>query len=405
MGDKEVARERQSAMRIDVITVENIGNFSTLSVKLSKQVNIVCGPNGVGKSNLLGVIADAFSGPNTLSRKRAGSKSGSWEITGSHNDKTLKHKRIVEQFSPEDIAKFGWDPSFDPVYFINFRASRDITYKRLPAIQGDRSANTMTYHELASRGVSNKELKSWLVNRALFLHMEKGLSEIQRQNFTLALELLSALDQSVKFDRVDPSSLDIFVVTPAGSVYLEYLSSGFRSVYFILLGLIKEIEFRTPEVPAIQFGGVILIDEIDLHLHPSWQGKIIEVLRVMLPRCQFIVSTHSPHVIQSANPAEVIALRETTNGGAEPYLFDPSEYGFIGWTIEEILTEIMGVSDTRTAAYEAAIASFNTALDKGNAREIQTALDVLDGMLHPSNPLRKVLRIQAASLLAENDQT
>ena len=74
---------------------------------------------------------------------------------------------------------------------------------------------------------------------------------------------------------------------------------------------IKEIEFRFKEqnVLAEEFDGIILIDEVEIHLHPEWQEKIISILRETFPCAQFIVTTHSPHVIQTAEPNQVIALQ------------------------------------------------------------------------------------------------
>lgn len=87
---------------------------------------------------------------------------------------------------------------------------------------------------------------------------------------------------------------------------------------------------------ASNFDGVILIDEIELHLHPEWQGKICSILTKTFPQAQFIVSTHSPHVIQTAEINQVIAL-SGKNGHLEKSTVDIAPYGFKGWTIEEIL--------------------------------------------------------------------
>ena len=47
--------------------------------------------------------------------------------------------------------------------------------------------------------------------------------------------------------------------------------------------------------------GIVLIDEVDLHLHPSWQREVIDKLKQLLPNCQFFISTYSPHVVSSVN--------------------------------------------------------------------------------------------------------
>src|SRR5205085_3392011 len=120
----------------------------------------------------------------------------------------------------------------------------------------------------------------------------------------------------VTFDRVDPTTFDILVKTKQGSIYLEYLSSGYKSCLCLIIGLIKEIEYRnlSPSIEVGNFNGVVVIDELDLYLHPEWLAKLIPVLKKVFPLAQFIAATHSPHMLQAAEPEEVIALQFDSEG-------------------------------------------------------------------------------------------
>src|SRR5205823_6629217 len=72
-------------------------------------------------------------------------------------------------------------------------------------------------------------------------------------------------------------------------------------------------------------------DEIELHLHPTWQRTVVEKLRTTFPNIQFIATTHSPFVIQSLRPGELINL-------------DPDEFGeYADKSIEDIAENVMGV--------------------------------------------------------------
>jgi predicted ATP-dependent endonuclease of OLD family len=82
------------------------------------------------------------------------------------------------------------------------------------------------------------------------------------------------------------------------------LSSGFKASLALLLGIIQAVEARGYPAPASRFKGVILIDELELHLHPSWQRLIVSALKQAFPEAQFIVTTHSPHIIQNADVNE-----------------------------------------------------------------------------------------------------
>ena len=187
--------------------------------------------------------------------------------------------------------------------------------------------------------------------------------------------------------------------TPSGEIYYEYLSSGFKSTISIVFGIIKEIEmrFKTPYMIAQDFDGIILIDEIELHLHPEWQGQICSVLKEVFPKAQFFISTHSPHVVQTALKDEVIALERRNNEVVRREL-PTSEYGYQGWTIEEILEDVMGMPDLRTQKYNEVKIRFDDALDSKNKQEALLAFNELEKMLHPNYPLKPVFKIQLDSL-------
>lgn len=88
------------------------------------------------------------------------------------------------------------------------------------------------------------------------------------------------------------------------------LSDGYRNI----IGLVSDIAYRiailNPNLKEniINTPGIVLIDEIDLHLHPKWQKKIISLLKVLFPKVQFIVTSHSPFIIQSMENGEIINL-------------------------------------------------------------------------------------------------
>ena len=148
---------------------------------------------------------------------------------------------------------------------------------------------------------------------------------------------------------------------------------------------------------ADEFQGVILVDELELHLHPEWQAKIAQVLTQAFPNAQFIVTTHSPHVIQAAQPEEVLAL-ESTAGKIFKRELPDTKYGFQGWSIEEVLKDVMGMSDTRTSVYHEALSDFEKAVDLEDFDNALVAFNKLDALLHPENHLRKLLAFQLGAL-------
>jgi predicted ATP-binding protein involved in virulence len=135
--------------------------------------------------------------------------------------------------------------------------------------------------------------------------------------------------------RVEEEPLRLLVNKNGVSLDLSQLSDGERSFLAIVCDLGKRLALANPELDdPLQGAGVVLIDELELHLHPRWQREVVEKLRSTFPHIQFIATTHSPFVIQSLMPGELISL--------DP---DESELSaeYADKSIEDIAENVMGV--------------------------------------------------------------
>jgi len=129
------------------------------------------------------------------------------------------------------------------------------------------------------------------------------------------------------------------------------LGYGYQSMLSWVIDLCKRMFERYPasENP-LQEEAIVLVDEIDLHLHPAWQRDIISFLSKVFPNVQFIVTTHSPLVVQSMNEVNLYVLHREGN----KVKVDRSEVtNFKGWTVEEILRDTMRMKeDIHTGEYQ-----------------------------------------------------
>jgi predicted ATP-binding protein involved in virulence len=132
--------------------------------------------------------------------------------------------------------------------------------------------------------------------------------------------------------RVEEAPLRLSVTKFGQRLNLEQLSDGERSLLAIVADLVRRLSLANPEIDdPLQGAGVVLIDEIELHLHPTWQRTVVGKLRTTFPNVQFIGTTHSPFVIQSLRAGELINL-------------DPDEFGeYADKSIEDIAENVMGV--------------------------------------------------------------
>ena len=153
----------------------------------------------------------------------------------------------------------------------------------------------------------------------------------------------------------------VFVVDAQGlELPMRDISDGCRSIYATILDLIHglyevygvdglftaDADGRT----VVARPGVVIIDEIEAHLHPSWQRDIPEWLKVHFPKIQFLVSTHSPLIAQAADPNGLFILPLQADTGQIARPATKAEYEKIRWgsAHKTILGVAFGLSTTRT---------------------------------------------------------
>lgn len=386
-------------MRIKAIIIEGVGGITKIDLKFNPKMNIICGPNGIGKTTILESIAHLLSvGPTSILKRNVKSEKSKilMGIETSSGDQSINVE--FEGFNPETQNQINGLHQYSKE-LIALKTSRLFQYQPLAAVSKDVKKENYILFSDAINGIQLFDVKNWFVNRYLYSAHKGSLTEEQLNNFKLATECFSLLNDQYTFNKVDASSNEIMINTPGGIIYYEYLSSGFKSILSILFGIIKEIEFRfnEPKINAIDFDGVIIIDELELHLHPEWQGKIAIILIKAFPKAQFITSTHSPHIIQEADPEQILALELVDNEVVQREL-PVSKYGFKGWTVEEVLSDVMGMTDIRTSTFNDLIKSFETSVQSEDYESAKRYYEELNQMLHPENHMRKLLSFQLSAI-------
>ena len=115
--------------------------------------------------------------------------------------------------------------------------------------------------------------------------------------------------------RVKRSPLRMTVTKQGQELIINQLSDGEKCLLAMVGDLARRLAIANPSLPdPLQGSGVVLIDEIELHLHPKWQREIIPALTRTFPNCQFIVTTHSPQVISDVKPDSIYILEATPEG-------------------------------------------------------------------------------------------
>lgn len=389
-------------MYIKNIIIKDIAGINELSLSFNRQMNIICGENGIGKTTILECVAYSCSrDSSSILKRRANSTSGKI-ITSIHRSKELTdYTRTIDIniFAPDQSVNSYINEEDIIRNLLSLKVARTFNYQTLGSVSRDTERLAHQCSNGNTNGVPINDVKNWFVNRYLYSAHPNALTPAQINNFEHSKRFFSMLNPDFKFSHVDASSNEIIIDTPNGQIIYEYLSSGFKSTLSILFGVTKELEFRFKNegTKIEEFEGVILIDELELHLHPEWQTRIVEVLKKAFPCAQFIVSTHSPHIIQTAKPDEIISLIQDGNIVKQKAVAS-GEFGFQGWSVEEILLDVMGMNDTRTIIYHEAMYQFQKAVNNDDFEAGSIAFSQLDKMLHPQNHLRKLLSFQLGAL-------
>lgn len=161
------------------------------------------------------------------------------DVKGINTTKEYK----VREFNPleHDSGRYSSENSS---FVMSFGINRIINYKPLNAIPKDDKRSDYNAASLLNEGVGGDDLKGWFVNRFVFSDKENSISEEQKHNFEIAKKAFGLLDTSISFYTVDSATLDIKLSSNRGEIYFEYLSAGYKTCIYLVLGIIKEIEFR-----------------------------------------------------------------------------------------------------------------------------------------------------------------
>ena len=199
--------------------------------------------------------------------------------------------------------------------------------------------------------------------------------------------------------RVESNPLRLMVNKGAVSLDLGQLSDGERSFLAMITDLSRRLVLANPRLQSpLEGEGIVLIDELELHLHPKWQREVVGKLRQTFPKIQFVCTTHSPFIIQSLQAGELITL-------------DPEEFQaeYSDKSIEDIAEDVMKVempqkSTRYQAMVRAAEAYFRLlrTVDPTNNQELMDAEQRLNELAMPFSDdpaFQALLKVERETLL------
>ncbi len=344
-------------MKIEKINIENFRGFKSLKLAVEPDLNVFIGANGAGKTSLLKAVLKSivfyikshispkdFSSDLELNEEDINYQKTRLQITIELNDYLRESVLITNSFplgkgeldvvfanSIQGGMKFfddlikqslvyipiikffpatGQNPKFVEIGNVIYKRSQVETWGNI--VQNNRSYSRFLNWFF---DYENKELRLKRDHND-FSYEEPNLKYV-RDAIKKLLKFLYNKDYTVgtsQRQRMGNNDLiPTITLRPNGkdsiAEDLAFKSDGEKSVITMVADIAYNISIANhPDNQEKQSAGIVLIDEIEAHLHPTWQRKIIPILRHIFPNIQFFITTHSPQVISSVNSDKVFLV-------------------------------------------------------------------------------------------------
>jgi hypothetical protein len=227
---------------------------------------------------------------------------------------------------------------------------------------------------LFTEQASLRNAEEWLL-RTDYLASKKGPEQAHAQSrLEQVTELLVGLLPDVKVLPHEQAiripaggdgmaGLSVEIRTHYGWVPMRGLSLGYQTLIAWMVDLAARLFERYPDSrDPLAEPAIVLVDEIDLHLHPSWQRTLMQFLGDRFPKTQFIATAHSPLVVQAANEANTVVLRRE----GDHVLIDNDVKTVRGWRVDQVLaSDLFGRIPTRPPDVDSALEERKRLIAKG----------------------------------------
>lgn len=432
-------------MYIRGVTIRNVRGFKEVDLDFTRPDGslagwtVLAGRNGSGKSSLLRLMALTVYG--TVQTAQLHGNIGSWLREGATEGSSsvsliLDRTEVNGSGSPSTVDwNVGWLEGFDGSrleYDVEPPSNEAIRqrqryflagygpYRRLiGSTEGAQSLMAGTgpvarIVTLFREDASLFESVTWL--REIYLRrLEKGEPWLKLEDSVFALLNDGLLPNGAKVEKIDSEGL--WVSQQGARLPLTELSDGYRTTAALVMDMIRSLhqcfgELRIQKAKdeegrylRVLHEGVVLIDEVDLHLHVSWQKRIGFWLKRHFPNIQFIVTTHSPFVCQAADPGGLIRLPAPGEDRPAEHVSEDLYNTVINGSLDEaVLTDLFGLEtpySEETEKLRERVAELEARLQSGEATPAEESeFDQLSARLPQTLPtaVEQALRKLAADV-------
>jgi len=410
-------------MKLDKISLANFKGFEQLDLDLEPDVTVIAGVNGIGKSSLLYAICVVLSRalpkftpsrstPRYFEDSDIYIEKDSLEVTMQlsvldqlldvgiqrlRNDKGEGERFILlrrsnEQHRQEDLqqvlqsriltgdqeagdretrtALAGLKSIANQPIAIYFSPKRQLPGR--PRSLSERRpfeiAQAYSY-ALHDRAVELREFLDWF-------RTQERLGKAQKILSLLRVAVTEFIPEFTNLRLEEQPKLAFFVEKNGKPFELYQLSDGERGLLALVFDLTRRLAIANPESsnPIAEGSALVMIDEIELHLHPTWQRQVLPRLTSTFKNCQFIVTTHSPLVIGEVESKCIRFLEREEEQGKVISTIPSESYGL---DANRVLSELMGASERNKEVTEILHQIFKL-IDDENFDEAQAMIPLIE---------------------------
>jgi predicted ATP-binding protein involved in virulence len=395
-------------MRLTNVSIRNFRAIRQLDLDFDPGLTVLHGVNAGGKTSLLAAISlglrpvqegyEKYQNLTFRERTMTRFDISNDQIEGSVNIKFENGSYSVMEFSRSDdfiyetsrksVSEYYKDTKQRFPVFVFYGTDRGYIKSPIEDIKIDRKFEPHRALDNSLEGQVDFETTfEWFFQKQ---HEELLLQKL-RQDFEITLADLEAVRRAI-CGVIDGASEPVIELNPprffvsldlkSGEkerLTLTELSGGYRTMLALVADLARRMAQANPNLEnPLQSEAIVLIDEIDLHLHPAWQQRVLQDLQRVFPNTQFIISTHSPQVLSTVKPHQILHLGRRDG---EIYAERSSSPTF-GAESGTILHVEMGVSERPLNEFSEKLTEYMRLIDKGlgetpKAKQLRSRLDEL----------------------------
>jgi len=362
-------------MIVEKLKLTNFRGIDKMELDFDPKVNVIFGANGAGKSTILDALAISLSwAANRIKHSTSSGKPiierdikngtsfssleiktdfASWKIVknkkgrGSPGGKSnfSELKEFVE--SIQNRLEYN-DNNMGLPLFVYYPVNRAVVDIPLRIRKKHNFDVFSAYDEALDGGASFRAFFEWYrekedLENEMRLNSPDNIAIMMDYHLQTVRSAWEAFLPEFKNFRVRRNPLRLEVEKNGEKVSVDQLSDGEKILITVVGDLARRLAIANPGLNnPLECKAIVLIDEIDLHLHPAWQRMVIEKFPTVFPNCQFIVTTHSPHVLTHTTVERLIKL---TQDNMKIDWERPVES--YGKNTDRVLEDLMGLDTTR----------------------------------------------------------